>query len=287
MAWLPDKTSSSGCAMCSRSASAMKMGAKSSMDEIAAVSRMRPHIGHDLSRSFGRCLRLMTMRLCTELSEAIAAVSWRSVSLVLFAAPPSTRDLGYYRAGRGPPVNSTLASVPAIGSDVIRSLQRRVCELSVPLKMKDRCLRWMLAASTKSASRMDCVDASRARAGAASSYRRPGCGAAAAACDRQNAARSSAAGTSRLDRRTVGDQPGDMSGDGAVNPPRRPRRQFDRRCGGRHQQIDRRRLDCRVAAGPWQFLVDRARLPTAPGRSPGADARCRARHCTAPFRPGR
>jgi hypothetical protein len=25
----------------------MKMGAKSSMDEIAAVSRMRPHIGHD------------------------------------------------------------------------------------------------------------------------------------------------------------------------------------------------------------------------------------------------
>ncbi len=32
-----------------------------------------------------------------------------------------------------------------------------------------------------------------------------------------------------LDRRAVRDQPGDMIGDGAVDRPRRPRRQFDRR----------------------------------------------------------
>ena len=60
----------------------------------------------------------------------------------------------------------------------------------------------------------------------------------------------------KLDRRAVGDQPGDVVGDGAVDPPRRPRRQFDRRCGGRHQHIDRRRLDRRVAVGPRQFRVD-------------------------------
>jgi len=59
------------------------------------------------SRSFGRCLRLLTMRLCSELSEATTSVCWQSVSLVLFVAPPSTRDPGYYRGGRGPPVNST------------------------------------------------------------------------------------------------------------------------------------------------------------------------------------
>jgi len=54
-----------GCALCSRSASAMKLGAKSSMDEFAAVSRMRPHRARFRSRSFSRCLRLMSMRLCT------------------------------------------------------------------------------------------------------------------------------------------------------------------------------------------------------------------------------
>ena len=59
-----------------------------------------------------------------------------------------------------------------------------------------------------------------------------------------------------LDRRAVRDQPGDMIGDGAVDRPRRPRRQFDRWYGGRHQHIDRRRLDCRIAAGPRQFRVD-------------------------------
>ena len=60
----------------------------------------------------------------------------------------------------------------------------------------------------------------------------------------------------KLDRRAVGNQAGDVVGDGAVDPPRRPRRQFDRRCGGRHQHIDCRRLDRRVAMGPRQFGVD-------------------------------
>ena len=60
----------------------------------------------------------------------------------------------------------------------------------------------------------------------------------------------------QLDRRAVGDQPGDVVGDGAVDRPGRPRRQFDRRRGGRHQHIDRRRLDRRVAVGPRQFGVD-------------------------------
>jgi hypothetical protein len=60
----------------------------------------------------------------------------------------------------------------------------------------------------------------------------------------------------KLDGRAVGDQPGDVIGDGAVDPPRRPRPQLDRGNGGRHQHIDRRRLDRRVAAGPRQFRVD-------------------------------
>jgi hypothetical protein len=42
----------------------------------------------------------------------------------------------------------------------------------------------------------------------------------------------------KLDRRGVGDQAGDVVGDGAVDRPRRPRRQFHRRHGGRHQHID-------------------------------------------------
>jgi hypothetical protein len=60
----------------------------------------------------------------------------------------------------------------------------------------------------------------------------------------------------KLDRRAVGNQAGDVVGDGAVDPPRRPRRQLDRRCGGRHQHVDCRRLDRRVAMGPRQFGVD-------------------------------
>ena len=60
----------------------------------------------------------------------------------------------------------------------------------------------------------------------------------------------------KLDGSAVGDQPGDVIGDGAVDRPRRPRRQFNRRHGGRHQHIDRRRLDRRVAVGPRQFRVD-------------------------------
>jgi hypothetical protein len=39
----------------------------------------------------------------------------------------------------------------------------------------------------------------------------------------------------KLDSRVVGDQAGDVVGDGAVG---RPRRQFHRRHGGRHQHID-------------------------------------------------
>jgi hypothetical protein len=42
----------------------------------------------------------------------------------------------------------------------------------------------------------------------------------------------------KLDNRVVGDQAGDVVGDGAVDRPRRPRRQFHRRHGGRHQHID-------------------------------------------------
>ena len=60
----------------------------------------------------------------------------------------------------------------------------------------------------------------------------------------------------KLDGRAVGDQAGDVVGDGAVDAPRRPPRQFDRRCGGRHQHIDRCRLDRRVATGPRQFRVE-------------------------------
>src|ERR1700726_2840732 len=36
----------------------------------------------------------------------------------------------------------------------------------------------------------------------------------------------------KLDRRAVGNEAGDVVGDGAVDPPRRPRRQLDRRGGG-------------------------------------------------------
>ena len=59
-----------------------------------------------------------------------------------------------------------------------------------------------------------------------------------------------------LDRRAIGDQPGDVIGDDAVDRPCRPRRQFDRRFGTRHQYIDRLRLDHRVTVGPWQFRVN-------------------------------
>src|SRR5271154_2743148 len=60
----------------------------------------------------------------------------------------------------------------------------------------------------------------------------------------------------KLDSRAIGDQPGDLIGDRAVDRRCRPRRQFDRRLGGRHQHIDRPRLDRRVTVGPWQFRVD-------------------------------
>ena len=60
----------------------------------------------------------------------------------------------------------------------------------------------------------------------------------------------------KLDRRAIGDQSGDVIGDGAVDRPCRPRRQLDRRRGGRHQHVDRRRLDRRVTIGPRQFRVD-------------------------------
>ena len=55
----------------------------------------------------------------------------------------------------------------------------------------------------------------------------------------------------KLDRRAIGDQPGDVIGDGTVDRPCGPRRQFDRRFGSRHQYIDRLRLDRRVTVGPW------------------------------------
>jgi hypothetical protein len=45
----------------------------------------------------------------------------------------------------------------------------------------------------------------------------------------------------KLDRHAVGDQPGDVIGDGAVDLLHRPHRQFDQRCGGGRQHIDRRR----------------------------------------------
>jgi len=59
----------------------------------------------------------------------------------------------------------------------------------------------------------------------------------------------------KLDRRAIGDQPGDVIGDGTVDRLREPRRQFDRRLGSRHQYVDRLRLDRRVTVGPWQFRV--------------------------------
>jgi len=60
----------------------------------------------------------------------------------------------------------------------------------------------------------------------------------------------------KLDRRAIGDQPGDVIGDDAVDRPCGPRRQLDRRLGGRHQHVDRPRLDRRVTISPRQFRVD-------------------------------
>ena len=69
--------------------------------------------------------------------------------------------------------------------------------------------------------------------------------------------------------------------------PRRPRRQLDRRCGGRHQHVDCRRLDRRVAMGPRQFGVDLRDDQPRPADRRVQMLDAEPGNCTAPLRPGR
>jgi hypothetical protein len=53
----------------------------------------------------------------------------------------------------------------------------------------------------------------------------------------------------KLNSRAIWDQSGDVISDSSIDRPYGPRRQLDWRRGGRHQHVDRLRLDRCVALG--------------------------------------
>src|SRR5260370_16543165 len=78
----------------------------------------RQEAGYDHSR--GECPRYfrsarVPVPIESSFREAAAAVSWRNISLVRLAAPPSARVLGCYPATPGPPLNSPRRRCPERG----------------------------------------------------------------------------------------------------------------------------------------------------------------------------